>query len=102
MFYFCPMEINDELIDKLAMLSRLQFSETEKQEIKSDLGKMIGFIDTLNTLDTSHIEPLIHISNNVNILREDEVKTEISRSQALKNSPVDDPVFFKVPKVIRK
>jgi hypothetical protein len=45
--YFCLMEINDVLVDKLAMLSRLHFTDSEKQEIKSDLEKMIGFIDTL-------------------------------------------------------
>ena len=74
----------------------------EKQEIKSDLEKMIGFIDTLQKLDTRNIEPLLHISNNINVLREDVVLQNTSRSAALMNSPVKDPQFFKVPKVIKK
>ena len=76
------MEISDALVDKLAMLSRLHFSDVEKQEIKGDLQKMIGFIDKLNELDTSGVEPLLHISENINVLREDVVIQNISRDQA--------------------
>ena len=96
------MEINDTLVDKLAMLSRLHFNETEKVSIKSDLQKMIRFVDKLNELDTTGVEPLMHISNNVNILREDEPVTGFSREEALLNSPLKDGQFFKVPKVISK
>ncbi len=96
------MEINDALVDKLAMLSRLHFNETEKVSIKNDLQKMIRFVDKLNELDTAGIEPLMHISSNVNILREDEPVTGCSREEALLNSPLKDRQFFKVPKVINK
>lgn len=100
--YFCFMDINDELVDKLAMLSRLQFNETEKVSIKQDLEKMIRFVDKLNELDTTGVEPLMHISSNVNILREDEPNQGCSREEALINSPLKDEQFFKVPKVISK
>ena len=96
------MEINDELIDKLAMLSRLRFNETDKVAIKNDMGKMIRFVDKLNELDTTGVEPLMHISNNVNVLREDVVIQGCSREEALLNSPLKDKQFFKVPKVISK
>lgn len=96
------MEINDALVDKLAMLSRLHFNETEKGSIKNDLEKMIHFVDKLNELDTTGIEPLMHISSNVNILREDEPLQGCSREEALLNSPLKDEHFFKVPKVINK
>ncbi|MFT3910552.1 MAG: Asp-tRNA(Asn)/Glu-tRNA(Gln) amidotransferase subunit GatC [Ferruginibacter sp.] len=96
------MEINDALVDKLAMLSRLHFNDAEKQEIKTDLQKMIGFIDKLNELDTSNVEPLLHITENINVLREDSVLQNTGRTEALLNSPVKDPQFFKVPKVIKK
>ena len=102
MFYICPMNVNDELIDKLANLARLQFNTEEKEEIKNDLQKMIGFIDKLNELDTTGVEPLLHMSDNVNVLREDEVGGMISRVDALKNAPLHDDEFFKVPKVIKK
>jgi len=96
------MEVNDALIEKLAHLSRLEFSDEEKQEIKIDLEKMIGFFDKLNELDTTGVEPLLHVSDHVNVFRKDEVKGEISREDVFKNAPLHDNEFFKVPKVIRK
>ena len=95
------MEVNDQLIDKLASLSRLQFDATEKAAIKTDLQNMIQFIDQLNELDTTGVEPLLHMSDNVNVLRADEVQGSISRELALKNAPMHDEQFFKVPKVIK-
>ena len=96
------MEVNDQLVDKLANLSRLQFDATEKAAIKADLQSMIQFIDKLNELDTTGVEPLLHMSDNVNVLRADEVQGSISREKALSNAPVHDEQFFKVPKVIQK
>lgn len=96
------MKVNDALIEKLAALSRLEFDETEKQDIKNDLEKMIGFIDKLNELDTSGVEPLLHMSENVNIFRKDEVQGQIGKEEVFRNAPVHDNEFFKVPKVIKK
>ena len=96
------MNVNDALIDKLAHLSRLEFSSEEKEEIKNDLEKMIGFIDKLNELDTTGVEPLLHMSENVNVFRKDEVEGEISKEDVFRNAPMHDDNFFKVPKVIRK
>jgi len=96
------MEVNNELVEKLANLSRLKFDEVQKESIKADLQSMIQFVEKLNELDTSGVEPLLHMSDNINVLREDEVKGSIERSEGLKNAPVQDGVFFKVPKVIKK
>ena len=96
------MKVNDELVDKLANLARLEFNPQEKEEIKNDLEQMIGFIDKLNELDTTGVEPLLHMSENINILREDEVSGTISREDAFRNAPLHDEQFFKVPKVIKK
>ena len=96
------MEVNNALVEKLATLSRLKFDDTQKESIKADLQNMIQFVEKLNELDTTGVEPLLHMSDNVNILREDEVKGSIDRAEGLKNAPVQDGVFFKVPKVIRK
>ena len=63
---------------------------------------MIGFIDKLNELDTTGVEPLLHMSDNINVFRDDEVAGMISREEALKNAPMHDEQFFKVPKVIKK
>ncbi len=100
--YLCFMEVNDALVDKLAHLSRLQFNEAEKVDIKNDLQQMIGFVEKINELDLDGVEPLLHISDEVNVLREDEVKGSISREEALINAPLHDGQFFKVPKVIKK
>ncbi len=96
------MKVNDELIDKLAHLARLQFNNEEKEEIKNDLQKMIGFIDKLNELDTTGVAPLLHMSDNINILREDEVKGSLNREDVFRNAPLHDTQFFLVPKVIKK
>lgn len=96
------MEVNDAMIDKLAHLARLKFNEAEKLEIKTDLQRMIVFVEKLNELDLEGVEPLLHMSDEVNVLREDEVKGSVSRAEALKNAPSHDDHFFKVPKVIKK
>ena len=80
----------------------LQFHDEESEEIKSDLEKMIGFVDKLKELDTTGVEPLLHMSNNADILREDIPGNMIDRNDALQNAPLHDEEFFKVPKVIKK
>lgn len=96
------MKITDEVINHLADLARLSFSAEEKTELKQDLEKMIGFVEKLKEVDTTGVEPLIHITDAENILRDDEVHQTISRQEALLNAPQTDGNFFIVPKVIKK
>ena len=96
------MEVNSSLIEKLSTLSRLQFNEMEKEEIRQDLQRMIHFVEKLNELNLDGVEPLLHIPEENNVLRDDVVKGELSREQALKNAPDQDGEFFRVPKVIQK
>jgi aspartyl-tRNA(Asn)/glutamyl-tRNA(Gln) amidotransferase subunit C len=100
--YICSMQVDDALIDKLSRLAMLKFDKAEKEELKSDLQKMIGFVDKLKELDTTGIAPLLHMSGNVNVLREDTPGNMLSREEALSNAPLHDDHFFKVPKVIKK
>jgi aspartyl-tRNA(Asn)/glutamyl-tRNA(Gln) amidotransferase subunit C len=100
--YICLMQVDDALIDKLSKLAMLQFNDEEREEIKSDLEKMIGFVDKLKELDTTGVEPLLHMSTNTDILREDVPAPMIDREEALQNAPLHDEVYFKVPKVIKK
>lgn len=102
MGYICDMEVNDALVDKLAHLSRLAYSDAEKQEIKADLQRMIAFVEKLNEPDLTGVVPLLHVSDEINVLRKDEVKGSVSREEALRNAPLHDDQFFKVPKVIKK
>ena len=96
------MEVTDALVDKLAHLSRLEFNDADKAAIKKDLQSMISFVEKLDELDLSDTEPLLHMSSNINVLREDEIKGSVSREAALSNAPAHDDKFFKVPKVIKK
>ena len=96
------MEVNDALVENQANLARLQFKEAEKEIIKHDLQPMIHFVDKLNELDTEGVEPLLHMTDTDNILREDVVQGSVSREEGVKNAPDTDGIFFKVPKVIRK
>jgi len=96
------MEVNDAMIEKLAHLSRLEFNEAEKAEIKNDLQRMIEFVEKLNELDLEGVAPLLHMSDEINVLREDEIKGSIPRAEALKNAPLHDEQFFMVPKVIKQ
>lgn len=96
------MEVNETLVDKLANLARLQFDAAAKKEIQDDLQKMIRFVEKLNELDTTGVEPLLHMSGNINVLRADEVSGSITREAGLRNAAVHDEQFFKVPKVIKK
>ena len=96
------MEVTDALVDKLAHLSRLEFNAADKEGIKKDLQRMISFVEKLDELDLEGTEPLLHMSANVNVLREDEVKGSVDREAAMKNAPAHDDKFFKVPKVIKK
>ena len=61
---------------------------------------MLSFIDQLNELDTSKVEPLIYLSDRINVLRNDEVRQDITQKEALKNAPMKDSDYFKVPKTI--
>jgi aspartyl-tRNA(Asn)/glutamyl-tRNA(Gln) amidotransferase subunit C len=96
------MQVDDALIEKLAELSMLKFNDAEKEEIKADLQKMIGFIDKLRELDTTGVEPLMHMSDEVNVLREDIAGPMLTQNEALRNALHHDDQYFKVPKVIKK
>ena len=96
------MEITNKLIQDIAALAKLEFDEQSAKQMKADLEKIIGFVDKLNEIDTEGVEPLIYLSEEVNVLREDEVKAVISQVDALKNAPEKDSDYFKVPTVLKK
>ena len=95
-------KITEDTIDKLATLSRLEFNGKEKEQILGDLNRMLDFVGKLNEVDTKGVEPLIYMTDEKNVLRNDEVKTDITQKQALSNAPKHDSDYFKVPKVVEK
>jgi aspartyl-tRNA(Asn)/glutamyl-tRNA(Gln) amidotransferase subunit C len=95
-------KINEELINQLAHLARLEFDNEEKQRILNDLNRILDYIEQLNEVPTDNVEPLIYLSPNQNILREDEVIETLSKEEALANAPKKDSDYFRVPKVINQ
>ena len=96
------MKIDKTLIEKLAKLSQLDFSEDAKSKMEEDLNKILNFIDELNTLNTDDVEPLVYINEEVNKLREDKIGEHLTKEKALKNAPSKDSDYFKVPTVLKK
>lgn len=96
------MEVTDALLTKLADLSKLSFNQAEKVELKKDLQNMISFVEKLSEVDTSQVEPLLHISDNKTALREDVISGELTNEAALQNAQKSLPPYFVVPKVIKK
>jgi aspartyl-tRNA(Asn)/glutamyl-tRNA(Gln) amidotransferase subunit C len=96
------MKITDEIVDHIAHLARLEFIGEDKEEIKQDMDKIIRFMDRLNSINTDGVEPLIFMSDAVNVLREDVAEITISKEEALKNAPKRDSDYFRIPKVLTK
>lgn len=96
------MKINDELLNKLSNLAKLEFEGDEREEIKSDLNKMLAFMDELQKVNTDNVEPLVYMTSETNIMRTDEVQETLSQKEALKNAPAKNSDYFKVPKVLNK
>ncbi len=95
------MEVNNELIDKLAVLARLEFDDTSREAIKKDLQNILGFVEKINELQLDNVDALIYITDEVNVLRDDEVKQTITHEEAMMNVPVKDSDYIKVPKVLK-
>jgi aspartyl-tRNA(Asn)/glutamyl-tRNA(Gln) amidotransferase subunit C len=96
------MEINNEIINKLSDLAKLDFTENEKAELQKDMSQIISFFEKMNQVNTDNIEPLIFINNHENILRPDIAKQIISHQEALLNAPDKDSDYFRVPKFLDK
>ncbi len=94
------MIIDKDTIDKVAHLARLELAEDEKAKMMEDMDKILGFMAKLNEIDTKGIEPLVYMTDEINILREDVVKQEITHEEALLNAPKHDDNYFLVAKVI--
>ena len=96
------MKITNKLIEDIAALAKLEFDAKSAELMKADLEKIIGFVDKLSEIDTEGVDPLIYLSEEVNVLREDEIRAVISQVEALKNAPQKDSDYFKVSTVLKK
>lgn len=96
------MKVTDELVDRLSHLCRLEFEGEDRTKIKADFENILAFCEQLNGLNTEGVEPLIYMTDELNNLRDDVVKEDITQQEALLNAPDKDSDYFKIPKVINK
>tara|TARA_B100001750_G_C15069835_1_gene380598 strand:+ start:197 stop:487 length:291 start_codon:yes stop_codon:yes gene_type:complete len=96
------MKVNNKLIQNISKLAKLKFDDKSSEEMREDLEKMIDFVNKLNEINTEGINPLIYLSDEINVQRDDVIKEEISQKDALKNAPQKDSDYFKIPKIINK
>ena len=94
------MQITDELIMRLESLSRIELTSEQRENTKNDLQKILTYIETLNELDTSDVEPLSHSHSAENIMREDEIKESTDRDLVLSNAPNQADGCFSVHKTV--
>ena len=94
------MKITDEIIDYVSSLARLDLNSEEKTKIKGEIEKIIDYMDVLNTLDTSDVEPMSHVLPTTNVFREDVTLPSADRDEILKNAPEVDDGAFRVPKTV--
>ena len=95
------MKIDLDTINHLAKLARLKLREEEAAALRNDLEKMIGFVETLQHLNTDDVEPLLHMTEEINRLRKDHAINLPYREEALQQAAHKDEQFFLVPKVIK-
>jgi aspartyl-tRNA(Asn)/glutamyl-tRNA(Gln) amidotransferase subunit C len=94
------MNIDKQTLQKIAHLSRLEIKPEDEDKMLKEMSAIVTFVEKLNEVDTTGIEPLTTMSHEVNSLREDVVKNQLERSKGLQSAPKKDDEFFRVPKVL--
>lgn len=92
--------ISDETIEYVGILAKLELSEEEKERAKKDMGEMLDYIDKLNELDTTGVEPMSHVFPVNNVFREDVVENGDDSENMLKNAPEVREQSYVVPKTV--
>ena len=94
------MPVSKKDVKYIADLARLEFTERETESLAEDMNQILDYMDQLNELDTEHVEPLRHVIELNQDLREDKQTKPLDHDDALKNAPDADSDYFRVPKVI--
>jgi aspartyl-tRNA(Asn)/glutamyl-tRNA(Gln) amidotransferase subunit C len=92
-----PTEVD---VKYVAHLARISLTAEEEQKFGAQLKNILGYIEKLNQLDVSHIEPTAHAVPLVNVFRKDEVRPSLSNEDALRNAPAKANGLFVVPKIV--
>ena len=88
------------MVEYVAELSRIKLDEQSCDKMEKELGAIVDYMEILNMLDTDGVEPLSHVFNITNVMREDEVKESYDRAEILKNAPESTEETFVVPKTV--
>ena len=94
------MKVSQEDVKKVAHLARLDIAESQIGDMQDSINKGVGWMEALNSVDPSAVEPLVHMTSALNNFREDEAKITLDRSKALALGPDTNETYFKVPQVI--
>ena len=92
--------ISDETMEYVGILAKLELSDAEKEAAKRDMGRMLDYIDKLNELDTSGVEPMSHVFPVSNVFREDGVENGDEHEKMLANAPKVKDGMYQVPKTV--
>ena len=94
------MEINRSQLDKIVHLSRLEYDEKDVEKILRDMNEIVSWVEKLQEVDTTGVEPLTSMSHEVNVLREAKAEPPLSHESALSQAPKRNDHYFLVPKVL--
>jgi aspartyl-tRNA(Asn)/glutamyl-tRNA(Gln) amidotransferase subunit C len=87
-------------VEYIALLAKLEFTTAEKETFTHQLNAILAYVEQLNKVDTSAVEPLSHVIEYQNVFRQDVVRPGLEQNEALRNAPAKTDQFFRVPKVI--
>ncbi len=97
------MKIDGTTLDRIAELARLDVSDPAMRgALLTDMQRVFDFVEKLNEVDTTGVEPLIFMTDEMDVLRDDVASLEITKAEGLSNAPVKDSDYFKVPRVVDK
>ena len=92
--------INESLVRHIAMLSRLKPTDEEVRLFSEQLSAILAYMDQLNEVDTTNVQPTAHALALSNVFRTDSPQPSMTPDEALANAPQRDGHFFAVPKVL--
>ncbi|MBN2311979.1 MAG: Asp-tRNA(Asn)/Glu-tRNA(Gln) amidotransferase subunit GatC [Candidatus Hydrogenedentes bacterium] len=93
-------KITKQDVEYVSGLAHLTLDEETKERLVGELSEILGYMEKLNELDTSNIEPTMHALEMTNVYREDKVQPSLDRETALMNAPDSDGEYFLVPKIL--
>jgi aspartyl-tRNA(Asn)/glutamyl-tRNA(Gln) amidotransferase subunit C len=93
-------ELTRDDVVKVAVLARLKLTEAELETYKMQLGQVLQYVDILNEVDTTDVEPMAHVAGLTNVLRDDTVVQSLPRELALDNAAKTDGKYFLVPQIL--